>query len=169
MKAIRNYTSDMPINRIFDGIQKTLAENGARQITFDYGDDGKVYGIFFAIQVKNKQLKVKLPARVDKAQSVLQRLYENGLMRDSKTAAIFRRGRAEEMKDQAYRVAWKNIHDWVDSQMALLAIEMARIEEIFLPYVTNDQGLTFFELVDLNQYRLPRLEAAEEGKVVDNT
>jgi hypothetical protein len=52
--AIKNYTSDIPINRIFQRIQDNLAQHGARQISFDYGDDGKVNGVFFSISLKEK-------------------------------------------------------------------------------------------------------------------
>jgi hypothetical protein len=143
--AIKNYTSDILINRIFQKIQDVLAQHGARQISFDYGDNGKVYGVFFTILLDEKRLQVKLPARVDKALSVLQKQYSNGLMRDRKTSAIFRRGNKNEMEDQVYRVAWRNILDWVEAQMALLEIETAKIEEIFLPYMVNLTGETFFE------------------------
>jgi hypothetical protein len=34
------------------------------------------------------------------------------------------------MEEQAYRVAWRNILDWVEAQMALLEIEMAKIERL---------------------------------------
>ena len=46
--------------------------------------------------------------------------------------------------DQAYRVAWRNILDWVQAQMALLEIGMAKMEEVFLPYMqqtTSEQTL----------------------------
>jgi hypothetical protein len=49
---------------------------------------------------------------------------------------------------QAYRVAWRNILDWVQAQMALLEIGMAKMEEVFLPYMQDRQGLTFFERME---------------------
>jgi len=152
--AIKNYTSDIPINRIFPRIQDSLAQHGARQITFDYGDEGKVYGVFFTIQLDEKKLQVKLPARVDKALAVLQKQYSLGLMSDRKTSAIFRRGNKKEMDEQAYRVAWRNILDWVEAQMALLEIEMAKIEEIFLPYMVTSTGKTFFERIEQKGFLL---------------
>src|SRR6266478_5746936 len=42
--------------------------------------------------------------------------------------------------EQAYRVAWRNILDWVQAQMALLEIGMAKIEEVFLPYMQDREG-----------------------------
>ena len=157
--AIKNYTSDIPINRIFQRIQDSLAQHGTRQISFDYGNNGKVYGVFFTILLDEQRLQVKLPARVDKALSVLQKQYSNGLMRDRKTSAIFRRGNKKEMDDQAYRVAWRNILDWVEAQMALLEIEMAKIEEIFLPYMVTSTGKTFFERIEQKGFLL---EAGEK-------
>jgi hypothetical protein len=56
--------------------------------------------------------------------------------------------------DQAYRVAWRNILDWVQAQMALLEIGMARMEEIFLPYMLDSQGHTFFERMEQRGFLL---------------
>ena len=58
------------------------------------------------------------------------------------------------MEEQAYRVAWRNILDWVEAQMALLEIEMAKIEEIFLPYMVNSIGETFFERMEQRGFLL---------------
>ena len=40
--AIKNYTSDKPLEKIFGELQQTLGSHGAKQISYDYGDDGKV-------------------------------------------------------------------------------------------------------------------------------
>ena len=63
--AIKNYTSDKPIDRIFAELQQTLGTHGAKQISFDYGDDGKVHGLQFVIKVNDRFLPIKLPARVE--------------------------------------------------------------------------------------------------------
>lgn len=153
MNAIKNYSSSIPINRIFEKLQQTLARHGAQQITFDYGRDGKIYGVVFSVAIGPQKIWVKLPARVDKAHAILKSQYQQGLIRDRKVLD----------PDQAYRVAWRNIYDWVEAQMALLDIEMARIEEVFLPYMTNDNGQTLFEVFEKTGFQLPA--APEEGKV----
>jgi hypothetical protein len=43
--AIKNYTSDKPIEKIFAELQHTLGTHGAKHISFEYGDDGKVQGV----------------------------------------------------------------------------------------------------------------------------
>ncbi len=54
MKAIENYTSNIAIHRIFAQLQQTLGEHGAKQISFDYGDDGKVHGVGFVVKVQER-------------------------------------------------------------------------------------------------------------------
>jgi hypothetical protein len=144
MKPVKNYTSTIPINRIFDGIQKVLVEHGARQVAFDYGEDGKIYGITFVIQAMNQQIPIKLPARIAEAQALLKEQYNMGLIRDRKALE----------PEHAYRVAWRNIWDWVSAQMALLDIKMAKIEEVFLPYVATPSGKTFFEVMESQHFKL---------------
>ena len=55
---------------------------------------------------------------------------------------------------QAYRVAWRNILDWVQAQMALLEIGMAKMEEVFLPYMQDREGVTVFERMEQRGFLL---------------
>ena len=157
MKAVKNYTSTIAINRIFDGIQKVLAEHGAKQIVFEYGEDGKIYGITFVIEAVGQMIPIKLPARIPEAQALLKKQYEEGLISSRKVLE----------PEQAYRVAWRNIWDWVSAQMALLDIKMAKIEEVFLPYMTDESGKTFFEVVADNKFKLP--SGTQEGEVLNES
>lgn len=47
--------------------------------------------------------------------------------------------------EQAERVAWRIIKDWIEAQMAILESKQVVFEEIFLPYMLNNKGQTFFE------------------------
>jgi hypothetical protein len=64
--AIKNYTSDKPLEKIFAELQQTLATHGAKQISYDYDDDGKVHGVSFTINVHDRFIPIKLPARVER-------------------------------------------------------------------------------------------------------
>ncbi len=145
--AIKNYTSDKPIERIFAELQHTLGTHGAKQISFDYGDDGKVHGVQFVIKVNDRFIPVKLPARVEQAQAVLERQYKSGVIKSHIGTKVY-------SYEQAYRVAWRNILDWVLAQMALLEIGMAKIEEVFLPYMQDREGVTFFERMERRNFLL---------------
>ena len=146
--AIKNYTSDKPIDSIFAELQQTLATHGAKQISYDYGDDGKVQGVQFVIKVNDRFIQIKLPARVEKAQAVLKKQWEAGLI-------SHKRGKENTYGyEQAYRVAWRNILDWVQAQMALLEIGMAKMEEVFLPHMQDRQGVTFYERMEKQNFLL---------------
>ena len=146
--AIKNYTSDKPIDRIFAELQQTLVAHGAKHISFEYGDDGKVHGITFTIKVNDRFIPIKLPARVEKAQAVLKKQFAEGII-------SHKRGRENTYGyEQAYRVAWRNILDWVQAQMALLEIDMAKMEEVFLPYMQDNTGVTFFERMEQQGFLL---------------
>ena len=153
--AIKNYTSDKPVETIFAELQQTLGTHGAKQISFDYGDDGKIQDVQFVIKVHDRFIPVTLPARVEKAQAVLKKQWEDGTI-------SHKRGKENTYGyDQAYRVAWRNILDWVQAQMALLEIGMAKMEEVFLPYIQDRQGVTFFERMEQQGFSL---ESGERQK-----
>src|SRR5947199_98298 len=61
---------------------------------------------------------------------------------------------SESEKQQVYRTAWKNIHDWIDAQLALVKTEMVKMEEVFLPYMQDKQGVTFFERMEQQGFLL---------------
>ena len=74
--AIKNYASEKSLDAIFAELQKALGSHGAKQISYDYGDDGKVHGVQFVIKVNGRFIPIKLPARVEKAQAVLKRQWD---------------------------------------------------------------------------------------------
>lgn len=43
--AIKNYTTDVPVNKTVSEIHLMLADHGAKRILFDYGADSKVTAI----------------------------------------------------------------------------------------------------------------------------
>jgi hypothetical protein len=146
--AIKNYTSDRPTERIFAELQETLRTHGAKQISYDYGDDGKIHGVQFVIKINDRFIPVKLPAWVEIAQAVLKQQWDEGII-------SHKRGKENTYGyEQAYRVAWRNILDWVQAQMALLEIGMAKMEEVFLPYMQDRQGVTFFERMEQRGFLL---------------
>jgi hypothetical protein len=53
--------------------------------------------------------------------------------------------------EQAERVAWRIIKDWVEAQMAILDTQMVKMEEVFFPYMLNGQGQTLFQAYELKQ------------------
>ena len=137
---IKNAQSVMSIPKIFDVIQKTLVSHKAKHITFSY-EDARISAIEFVLDINRRDHPFKLPARVKAVEKIL---YPN-------TAFL-----SKTQKEQAYRVAWANIRDWVGAQCALIDTGMVSAEEVFLPYMLAADGqTTYFEAMREQQFLLP--------------
>jgi hypothetical protein len=111
-------------------------------------DASIIHPSLLSIKVNDRFIPIKLPARVEKAQAVLKKQWEEGII-------SHKRGKENTYGyEQAYRVAWRNILDWVQAQMALLEIGMAKMEEVFLPYMQDRQGVTFYERMERQDFLL---------------
>ena len=48
-------------------------------------------------------------------------------------------------EEYVYRVAWRNIRDWVMAQLALYETEIVDMPQVFLPFATDQKGQTLYE------------------------
>lgn len=108
---------------------------------FDYNSQGEITALSFAMNIEDRLVGFKLPARIDQVEAIL---------RQSKT-----RTPKSQIHDQAYRTGWANIRDWVTAQMALVDTRMAQLQEVFLPYMAGKNGKTLYESMAENQFLLP--------------
>lgn len=130
---IMNYTTKVDVFATLGEIQGQLVKHGAKKIMQDFDDDGHISALSFLIDTPNGPRGVKLPANVD---AVL---------------AVLTKQKVKCDRDQAERVAWRIVKDWVAAQMAILESEMVQMDEIFLPYMLNDKGETLFQCYRQNQ------------------
>src|SRR5438270_7601939 len=70
-KLIKNYTTDIPVERTIAEIQKILAQNGARGIALEYDEQENIQDIFFKIILNNKELPFRLPAKAERVYKAL--------------------------------------------------------------------------------------------------
>ena len=113
---IKDYTTSISAVASIMDIEKMLSAFNADMILKNY-NGGKVEAIMF----KYHTMGYKLPANVEKAYTILK---EENLLK----------GTPEQKKAQAERVAWRNIRDWLDAQIAMIRIGQAEIEQVMLPY-----------------------------------
>ena len=130
---ILNYTTKVDVFTTLGEIQAQLVKHGAKKIMQDYDVSGHIMSLSFLIDTPDGSRGIRLPANVDAVWAVL-------------TKQKVRCGR-----DQAERVAWRILKDWVAAQMAILESEMVQMDEIFLPYMLNDKGQTLFQCYRKNQ------------------
>ncbi len=136
--AIKNYTTDVPVNKTVSEIHLMLAEHGAKRIMFDYDQDSRVSAICFIIDGPWGEQAVRLPANVVPVREVLRRQKNNPKVRN--------RGAIDDSREQAERVAWRIVKDWLSAQLAILETEMVTVQQVFLPYFMNREGKTLYEI-----------------------
>ena len=131
-----NYTTKVDVFTTLGQIQGQLVKHGAKKIMQDYDDQGRISAVCFAIETPNGLQGIKLPANVEAVHAVLVK---------QKVKCDY---------EQAERVAWRILKDWVEAQMAILESQMVQMDEIFLPYMINRQGQTLFEAYKSGQLLL---------------
>lgn len=140
--ALLNYTTTVEAYKTVSEIEQMLVKHGAKSIMKQF-DDGMITSLSFLINTGVNDIPIKLPIRVD---DVLQVLIEQKKMHSK--AGI------KATKDQANRVAWRILKDWIEVQMALLDIGMVQFEEIFLSYIETAGGKTIYEKLEEKHFLL---------------
>ena len=139
--ALKNTRSRSP--NVFTRIQKILIEHGAREFTFELDGQGHYTALKFALLVHDRLLHVRMSANVDKVRKALMQRATTNVQ-------------VNQAMKSAYQVAWANVRDWLDVQMALVDINMVEIPQIFLPYALMDEtGQTFYEVMQEHHFALP--------------
>jgi hypothetical protein len=135
----RIYTTEVPADRSIKEIQDTLVKHGAAGVLYEYEKGtGLIEALRFRLPVKDQMLTFSLPVCWRRFQAVL------------KAQQVSR------CKDEGYvyRVAWRNIRDWVLAQMALYETQMVQLPQVFLPFATGKNGQTLYEQVESGQLLL---------------
>lgn len=127
---ILNYTTQIATEKTAQEIQTILVRAKAIAVLSEYS--GQVLShISFKIDTTHGVMAFRLPANID---GVL-----NAMKRNSKVP------RRLVCREQAARVAWRIVKDWVAAQIAIIEAEMATLPQVFLPYAQTDNGQTVYE------------------------
>lgn len=145
--ALKNYTTDIPVNKTVSEIHLLLADHGARKIAFTYAADGRTEAICFSLMTPNGEQAAKLPANATRVREVLRRQKADPKNRN--------RSSIDDSLEQSERVAWRIIKDWLAAQLALLETEMVEMEQLFFPHLINAAGKTLYEVYQSGQLLLP--------------
>ena len=149
-KLIKNYTTDIPVERTIAEIQKLLAQNGARGIALEYDEQGTIKDVFFKIILNNKELPFRLPAKAEKVYTALH----------TGAPTHYHTRYGKQWRAEAERIAWRICKTWLEAQITLINLEQAKMEEVFLPYLIMQNDKTLFEAMERNQFLLPEKHTA---------
>jgi hypothetical protein len=120
-----NYTTSIDAEKTALECVTMLMKHGARNVALSVGEDRNPDGLDFAIQ---------LPWGVTRAYSVPINIA--GTERALKKAVAARRIRPGfATPDQARRVAWRVMKDWLEVQIALIEAGAVELEQVMLPYM----------------------------------
>lgn len=133
--AILNYTTSVPVEKSIMQIQQILVKHGAKKIVTDYSGALPI-AVTFCLEVNGQLVAFNLPANFA---GVL-----NAMRKDKKIT------RAACNEDQARRVAWRIVKDWVEAQLAIVEANLAELAEVFLPYAVTKNGTTLYREIANN-------------------
>jgi hypothetical protein len=128
--TLANYTTTVAAVRSANEITKDLVRAGARGIGSEYDPQGRMVSMMFTIVVAGESYVYLLPVRTGAVQAVLikQRVEKR-----------------YQTLDHAERVAWRILRDWVRAQLAIIETEMVALDQVMLPYLQTDNGMTVYD------------------------
>jgi hypothetical protein len=150
--AILNYTTEIAAQRSVSEIVALLVRKGAQSITHEYFADGRVKSVSFLMQVGDFPVRFLLPANTEGVAGILKKERPYNYSRNRGGIDNYYRAQRE----QAERIAWRILKDWVEAQVALIESGQAEPAQIFLPYAQQPDGRTMYELfLESKQKQLP--------------
>jgi len=137
--AILNYTTSITAEKTASEIQRLLASAKAQAILYEYDDDAVMCAMSFRIMTPHGMIFFKMPAKTDGVYVKLNN--DPKVPRKLKT------------REQAAKVAWRILKDWVEAQLAMVEADMAKMAEVFLSYAQNESGETLYQSIEANGFK----------------
>lgn len=132
---IKNYTTEVGAARTVQEISSLLSKRGATSVVTDY-DGGEATGVRFAIRIPDGgTFFYQLPCRAE------------GVLSTMKSQRVERRLLTIQ---QARRVGWRIVKDWLVAQFALIDAGAAEVPEVFLPYMLVSPSETVYQRFQVN-------------------
>jgi hypothetical protein len=129
---ILNYTTTIDSLKTIGEIQSILVKHGATNISIDFANQIPV-ALTFLIELNGEFINFRLP---NNAQGVY-----NALCKEEKVPKRFK------TLEQAQKVAWRILKDWIEAQMAIIEAGLATLPQVFLPYAVIGNGQSLYDSV----------------------
>lgn len=119
-----NYTTTVPVTKTITEMQTILGKAGASAVAVLY-TDGQPDGMTFTLRTPDGERAFHLPVDVPAVHTLL-------------TSQARGNRRVDARPEQAARVAWRIVKDWLEAQVALIQAHLATLDEVMLPYLVVD-------------------------------
>ena len=135
--SLLNYTTTIGVEKTVGEILYMLGRAKAQAVLIEFSD-GSPTSVSFKIATANGPIAFRLPARIDNVYKVL--------LRDRN---IPKKARSME---QASRVAWRIVKDWLAAQLAFVEAEQAEMTQLFLHCAQRQDGRTVYEVLQESNF-----------------
>lgn len=142
---ILNYTTSIAVEKTMGEIIGTLASRGVTRISTLFDEAGTPTGVGFTLRTDYGFRDFELPVRTAGVLAAMQA--DKKVPRSSCNA------------QQAARTAWRIAKDWLAAQAALIDADLAKLDEVMLPYMVDATGHTVYEV-----FRGQQLAIESKGK-----
>ena len=124
-----NYTTTIPAAQTVGECQHILGQSGAAAVGVMF-DQGVPCGLSFRLDTPHGRRDFTLPVNIDGIEAVLVKAQRDGQFTGLKKGSDKFTNRTH-----ATMVAWRVVKDWLEANLALVAAQMATIDEVMLPYL----------------------------------
>ncbi len=120
-----------------------LQEGGATAILLENDADRKISAVSFKMKTTFGETAFQLPANVN---AVVLALNSQIKAEGARRYGYRRRipSKLYNNKEQAERIAWRIVKDWLEVQLAIDQIGSAKLEQVLIPFAVDETGQTFY-------------------------
>lgn len=148
---ILNYTTQIDVTKTIGEIETLLAKHGATDILKNY-EGGICKIISFQIPTDEGLMPIRMP------------MDEKPILQLLKIQP--RVPRKLQTEEQAIRVGWRIVKNWLEAQLAIIETRMVKIEQVMLPYIVGKDGKTLYETIKGLGFNLTQIEDRTDEKFV---
>ncbi len=141
---IKNYTTTIDAEKSVSQLQDLLRKKGARRVLVDYDEKGRPEAVAFELKLAQPEgVPFRLPFQIRARPEAMKRC----LLADPDVPRRLR------TLEQARRVAWRLVYNWIDVQLAFVEAGQAAMAELMLGFAISTQrdgeGVpkTFYEVL----------------------
>lgn len=131
---ILNYTTKIDPHKTLTEIQQILASGGAEEVRIKNNSSKMPIALAFSITWNGGPVYFELPCNFE------------GVMASMRKSRKVPRNLCTE--EQALRVGWRIVKDWIAAQIAIVEAGVSSMAEVFLPYAITKDGSTMFKLLE---------------------
>jgi hypothetical protein len=146
-----NYTTGISAAKTATEVQEILRKAGASRLVFEYDQDQEPVALGFEAPTSFGVRQFILPTDPARVLVVLKR---------QRVAPRYR------TYDQARRVAWRIVKDWIEAQLAIIKTEMVTIDQVMLPYMQTDHPTGASKVSMYEAYTEQQRMMIEQGRDV---